>query len=85
MNLEVWAFEVIRDGNINEDAFAAELPRIGALLKVVKPDGLKNMLVNLTMMGIPLRDALADIEKINDILFRVARDVQDTIGRPAWS
>ena len=80
MNLAVWAFEVIRDGNISEDEFAAELPRIGALLESVKPVGLKNMLVNLTMQGIPLRDVLTDIEKINDILFRAAREALETFG-----
>ncbi len=78
MNLEVWALEVIRDGNISEDEFSAELPRIGALLEIIKPDGLKKMLVDSTMRGIPLRDVLTDIENIHEILLRVLRQGKET-------
>ncbi len=78
MNHEVWALEVVRDGNISLEEFAAELPRIGALLKIIKPEGLKKMLVDVTMKGTPLRDVLTDIENINEILMRVVGQGQVT-------
>lgn len=68
MNLEVWAFETIRDGIIGEREFGAELPRIRGLLEAYGPGPLKFLLTDLTMRGIPFKKVLTDLERTVEIL-----------------
>jgi hypothetical protein len=68
MNLEVWAFEIIRDGCISEREFGAELPRICALLEAYGPGPLKFQLVDLTRRGIPFQRVLDNLEQVVEIL-----------------
>lgn len=68
MNLETWAFEVIRDGCIAEAEFSAELPRVGALLKHYSPTRLKFLLTDLTMRGVPFQKVLANLERVVELM-----------------
>jgi hypothetical protein len=68
MNLEVWAFETIRDGIIGEREFGAELPRVRALLETYGPGPLKFLLTTLTRRGISFQKVLTDLERTVEIL-----------------
>lgn len=67
MNLEVWAFETIRDGAISEQEFAAELPRLGRLLDFYPAKWLSQTLAEMTLRGHRFWRVLDWLEAIMDV------------------